>query len=821
VAPVFGEDAEISVTQIGETVARVDFTQAHIPANGHPDDVVHSYKYDFVNKSTGLTDVTFKTFSEYYFLPMSETMGYNVSGLQPGTEYEVRICAYDAFGAPQGYQGGWEAGGKESEPLTATFTTQGTAPETTDNFDAYRQGVAPADLLDVDFAGGVISDRAMNRTLAGGANNIAFDDVLGKYVANFAGDPAQAWQTAWSAGDYEKTLDGLTLEAAFKADPITGFVDVVGNMQSAGYGFEITPEGSGFYLEFWCHVGTYKRPKVTGLEYGKWYHAAGVYDGEAVKLYINGNLAAQVPASGKITKPGSAAQNFVVGGDSKNNNGIEATMVGSISAARIYSEPLNMAQVEVLANRELPSIDKTKPIIRIEADLPEYIVISEGAELPAIKAADNSSVVKLTMRVDGVVEGGAQQPRMMQAQSALVTLIEETEIPNAEALALTFGATELEAAAALGVTQIVLTLRATDPAGNVEEVTHTAALFSEAPSPDTTKPVISFDSPLPAYILYGEAATLPEITASDDSGAATLTVGIDGITLYDYTLENLLPEAVYTDGVSPAMTVDAGTVNLAYNSDVRTVVLRLVAEDAAGNKTEENHSVSILLEAPDPEEPEDPDGFDGISAITGSESVALGENVEYSFSVDGDDNRFSLLDIEFKYDSTKLKFESANSAAGFETMIEDGKNKQDEEEAGALTILLLKNDPTGTGISVPDLKEVLNLNFTATAAGTASVEVRFIGASGYNNEKPRGANFKLTLPAAPAQTVISVYHIYDLNTDGEVDYADIAFMQLHYGKTATSDDWDDIRHMDIAGDDGVIDIVDIMQILRHVRANIA
>ncbi|MDR2088081.1 MAG: metallophosphoesterase, partial [Clostridiales Family XIII bacterium] len=574
VAPVFDEDAEIKVTQVGETVARVDFTQAHIPANGHPDDVVHSYKYDFVNKSTGLTDLTFKTFSEYYFLPMSETTGYNVSGLQPGTEYEVRIYAYDALGAPQGYQGGWEAGGKESEPLTGTFTTQGASPDPSNNFDVYRQGVAPADLLDVDFADGVISDHsALKHAFTGGANNIAFDEDLGKYVANFTGNTAQAWKTAWSSEDYKKTLDGLTLEAAFKADPLTGWVDVAGNMQSAGYGFEIGPEAGGtFYLEFWCHVDGYKVPKVTGLEYGEWYHAAGVYDGEIVKLYVNGKIVGQAPAAGDISKPGAQSRNFVVGGDSNGSQGIEAAMKGSISATRIYSEPLSATQVEVLANRELPSIDESKPIIRIEDDLPAYIVISEGAVLPAIKAADNSSVVKLTMKVDGVIESALPQGEI-QPQSQTVNLIPETEIQNAEALELAFGAAELEEAAAMGVTQIVLTLRATDPAGNAEEVTHTAALFSEAPPPDTTKPVISFDSPLPAYLLYGEAATLPKITASDDSGAATLTVGIDGITVYDYTLENLLPEVVHADGVSPAMAVDADTVKLAYDSDVRTVVL--------------------------------------------------------------------------------------------------------------------------------------------------------------------------------------------------------------------------------------------------------
>ncbi|MDR1440117.1 MAG: metallophosphoesterase, partial [Clostridiales bacterium] len=484
VAPVFAQDARISVTQIGETGARVDFPQARIPESGADGDIVTAYRYDFANKGTGAIDASFRTFSESYFLPMPQTMGYNVSGLKKGTEYEVRIYAYDAMGAASPWQGGWESGGVESLPLIGEFATLGSQEEPADAFSVYREGVGAADLLDVDFSGGIAEDRALGRALAGGSGNIAWDGELGKYTAAFSGGNAsQAWKTPWGDADYDKTLDGLTLEATFKADPLTGWVDVAGNMQSAGYGFEIGPDGAGLYLEFWCHVGGYKVPKATGLEYGKWYHAAGVYDKEAgaVKLFVNGELAAQLPASGNITKPGQQARNFVIGGDSDSSGGIEAPMKGAISSVRAYSAALSDLQVEVLANRELPSNDTQKPQIRFDSSLlPDEIDLSQDASMPEIIAADNSSKLTLTLKVDG--EAATEEG------TAWLPLISEYELPGAYSPATTFPSSLLEGAAAYGIVSIRLAIKATDAAGNAAELVFDIPVKATAPPPPPPPP---------------------------------------------------------------------------------------------------------------------------------------------------------------------------------------------------------------------------------------------------------------------------------------------------------------------------------------------
>ncbi|MDR2770593.1 MAG: hypothetical protein LBB57_00985, partial [Clostridiales Family XIII bacterium] len=79
--------------------------------------------------------------------------------------------------------------------------------------------------------------------------------------------------------------------------------------------------------------------------------------------------------------------------------------------------------------------------------------------------------------------------------------------------------------------------------------------------------------------------------------------------------------------------------------------------------------------------------------------------------------------------------------------------------------------------------------------------------------------FKIALPENPAKTLISEYPIYDFNRDGSVDYGDIAELQRHYGKTDASADWSGIARMDIAGDDGIIDIADLLQIFVYVMTN--
>lgn len=97
VKPVFDENNEIRLSNITEDFVAIGFDQASIPENT-VGDIVHSYKYDFTDTKTGTVVKTFKTWSEYYFTPMPETITQVASDLSGGTEYELRIYAIDAYG---------------------------------------------------------------------------------------------------------------------------------------------------------------------------------------------------------------------------------------------------------------------------------------------------------------------------------------------------------------------------------------------------------------------------------------------------------------------------------------------------------------------------------------------------------------------------------------------------------------------------------------------------------------------------------------------------------------------------------------------------
>lgn len=385
-APYFEEDAVVTVSEIKDDSAKIEFTQAKVPEN-NVGDIVHSYRYDFVNIKTGEVVKTFKTWSDYYLQPMPGTMTQTAPDLDPGTSYEVRIYGIDA------YQ-------KVSENyISAQFTTTG-EEDGAPGFDDMVTGVPKADLLDADFVGGNVSDHsgAGHEFYGSDGSNITMDEELGKETAVFTGSKSDAFLTKWTDEQYIKTNDGFTLETTFKVDKFSSnYVDLIGNMQGAGVGFELSQSSSdpdSALLEAWVHIGGYKKPAGT-VKYGTWCHAAVTYDGSKVTLYINGNKVQSVPASGSVTTPEAASRAYVIGGDITSTGGVEAAMVGAVSAVRIYSEPLTAKQVYMLANSELPAIDTEKPQIQVSVKPKMDGVIGKEYKIPAAKAADNSTKATL------------------------------------------------------------------------------------------------------------------------------------------------------------------------------------------------------------------------------------------------------------------------------------------------------------------------------------------------------------------------------------------------------------------------------------------
>ena len=387
-APYFEDSAALTVSEIKDDSAKLTFDQAKIPEN-NVGDLVHSYKYEFINTDTQAVVKTFKTWSNYYLQPMPEQITQVAPDLEGGTSYEVRIYAIDAYQK------------MSEEYLSQTFKTTGES-SSEPGFDDMVSGVPKADLLDVDFSEGSISDHSEsgNTFYGSDGSNISMDEELGKYVAEFTGKTEEAFLTDWSAEQYDKTNDDFTIESTFKVDKFSGgYVDLFANMESAGIGFEIPPyDDESASLEAWVHIGgSYKRPIATGaLKYGEWNHGVITYDGSKVTLYLNGQKIASKEASGNVKTPPSSSQYYVIGGDSGSNGSVQSPMVGAISTARLYSKALTAKQVSMLANRELTSIDKTKPVIQFASTPGSEGTLNVDYTVPAAQAADNSTTAVLT-----------------------------------------------------------------------------------------------------------------------------------------------------------------------------------------------------------------------------------------------------------------------------------------------------------------------------------------------------------------------------------------------------------------------------------------
>ena len=410
VAPEFDETDKITLSDVSEDSVKIEFDQASVPENS-VGDIVHSYRYDFIDKATGEVKKTFKTFSEYYFTPMPETITQVASDLNPGTEYELRVYAIDAYDlVSENY-------------LSETFKTTG-EDDSTLTFEDMAAGIPTADLLDVDFSNGVLEDHSAEKhTFYGGnENNIKMNDTLGKYTAKFSGLKSEAFCTDWTIEQYKKTNDGFTMESVVYVDAFNdGYVNFFGNMQSAGIGFEIYPnsdDATKADASAWVHInGGYKVPKATAaINFNAWNHMAVTYNGKKVILYVNGEKVASVAASGNVTTPAEAVQYYVIGGDSS-FGGVESPLSGEVSTARMYSEPLTEKQIKMLANRDLKSLDTEKPMLQKEGNAAETGKQNETYNIPAAKAADNSTAVTLKAEI---VDGNNQVVYAIGGDSASV-----------------------------------------------------------------------------------------------------------------------------------------------------------------------------------------------------------------------------------------------------------------------------------------------------------------------------------------------------------------------------------------------------------------
>lgn len=362
-SPYFESNAAVKVSDANDTGATITIDQAKIndKLGDNQDQIVHSYKYDFTNKKTGKVEKSYKIWSEYYFLPMSNTLTQKFTGLKPGNEYEVSVTGLNSYKKPT------------TNIISTSFkTTGGIVPPTEEELN---KPVESAEIMSVDFEDGTAVDKSVtkNTLKTSGSPKVISNDKLNKKVGSF--DGSSAFMYPFSDETYGEISKNLTLETAFKVEPFEGsYVDVFANMESAGLGFEVAKIGGdteNASLQFWVRT----RPAATGtgaysvisgnIKYSEYTHAMATYDGKTMKLYINGELENTKDVAGTVYYPTGASKVFCIGSDIGGSGSIQSPMTGEISVAKLYSRTLTDLDAFKLNKKELTDRNnKTKVILK-------------------------------------------------------------------------------------------------------------------------------------------------------------------------------------------------------------------------------------------------------------------------------------------------------------------------------------------------------------------------------------------------------------------------------------------------------------------------
>ena len=324
-APVFSEPLTLLSASYGSV--RVSIPNATCP------DYVRSYRADLLQGGEIVHTVYLQGGQQKYPLPEITA---SFSDLDPDADYSVRVYAYNAYGVM-------------SDPIALAFRTE------SDN------GGNPApDVFSFGFDNeGVARDLLTGEALTQKSAPTVTSDGNGGYYAGFDGDDAYCWD---GIADYYDVLEtGFTFEWIGQvSDTVLGngdvtakydgtrYVNLASNQETGGIGLEYNADGKA-YLYLYVMNGNNGDYYGAGAKIpcGETVHLVGTYDGETIRFYINGELAATKNQAGKVWFPLKESSQFLaVGGDSALYGIVDRNMNGEIRAMNIYSSPLSAAAIQ-------------------------------------------------------------------------------------------------------------------------------------------------------------------------------------------------------------------------------------------------------------------------------------------------------------------------------------------------------------------------------------------------------------------------------------------------------------------------------------------
>jgi len=283
-----------------------------------------------------------------------------------------------------------------SQALTAdqvaALADQELPEQSTDPEEPENPETLTPDMLNVDFTTGSAEDRSEHKREAKGVGSeTIISDPEMKSVATFNGE-YDAYTYAMTSPDYEAMKKSMTIEVVFKMDeiPASGEYEVFSNQQSGGVGLGV--ENGGIIM--YCHAaGGYKKP-VAPITAGQWYHVLGTYDGQAVKLYVNGELVQTISAPGEIQWPGEASHYFVIGGDSQKDGSAEFFSESDVALARLYSTAMTAEQVKA-------TYQALDPAVLSASGDTGRMQVNQETGVPTITASSGEKATLTDIKVDG------------------------------------------------------------------------------------------------------------------------------------------------------------------------------------------------------------------------------------------------------------------------------------------------------------------------------------------------------------------------------------------------------------------------------------
>lgn len=264
-------------------------------------------------------------------------------------------------------------------PAPAAFA----APDTL-QANQIAPGTPEADLLDVTFEDGTATDAAQGRTAETfGSPEISVDGQLARGVADF--DGASAFSYALDLDDYAAMQDGFTVECGFMATAATSGEDTFcGNKEAGGWAMVVRDDRAGFMI----HTNDGYKFAWADIDRNRWYHAAGVYDGETIQLYLDGEVAAEAQAGGPMTiPPNETAHNMVIGADSGPNDEPGQHASVKVDDARLYSQPVSAAQAAAM-NEQFTSTMQTPSADILDVDFADGTAADTAQNLPVSQHSD-------------------------------------------------------------------------------------------------------------------------------------------------------------------------------------------------------------------------------------------------------------------------------------------------------------------------------------------------------------------------------------------------------------------------------------------------